>query len=93
MALQVVNGFVDITDSSQAVISGYIAQHQNLFPGNVIAEWTIDGRRYFKVPHIPSETPPGLNVYTFCDLLLSDEVWDGGAPSAVSSDTVDGGSV
>ena len=93
MARQVVNGCVDVTDASQAVTNSYLAQHQSLFPGNVIAEWTLNGRRYFKVPHIPSETPPGMNVYTFWELSLADEVWDGGAPSAEHSETIDGGSV
>ena len=93
MARQVVNGCVDVTDASQAVTNSYLAQHQSLFPGNVIAEWTLNGRRYFKVPYVPAETPPGMNVNTFRAMFIDDWGWDGGAPDSVADEVVDGGSV
>ena len=47
------NVFVDVTGLDARTL---IAQHQKLFPRNVIARWEIDGRTYLKVPYLPAET-------------------------------------
>lgn len=52
MAKAVENVFVDVTLLDERP---YVAQHQKLFPGNVIARFEIGKSVYLKVPYLPTE--------------------------------------
>lgn len=75
MAKLVENIFVDVTGLDE---KPYIAQHQKLFPGNVIARFEIDGRTYLKVPYLPSERTraAGLSLQQFSAVLPEPEPID-----------------
>ena len=55
MARTVENVFVNVMLRNE---SEFVAQHQKLFPKNMIARWSIDGIVYIKVPYAATELKP-----------------------------------
>ncbi len=64
------NIFVDVTEQDEAP---YLAQHQSMFPGNVIARFVVAGRTYLKVPYRDGQKlPVGLTSETMRALMPPD---------------------